>query len=75
MQRAAKAPAKTAAKAKAVIAEDSAKPAKAYKAAVNAANDPLPPAKRAAAKKAVKTAARKAPAKKAAAKKASKKAA
>ena len=79
MQRAAKAPAKTvsktAAKAKVVVAEDSAKPAKAYKAAVNAANDPLPPAKRAAAKKATKTAARKAPAKKAAAKTASKKAA
>ncbi len=79
MQRAAKAPAKApakaAAKAKTAVAEDSAKPAKAYKAAVNAANDPRPPAKRAAAKKAVKPVARKAPAKKPVAKKASKKAA
>ncbi len=75
MQRAAKAPAKAPAKAKTSVVEDSAKPAKAYKAAVNAANDPLPPAKRAAAKKAAKSVARKAPAKKPAAKKASKKAA
>ena len=87
MQRAAKAPAKAAAKAPAkapakspaksrtLVAAESGKPGKAYKAAVNAANDPLPPAKRAAAKKAVKSAARKAPAKKPAAKKAGKKAA
>ncbi len=79
MQRAAKAPAKagakTATKAKAVVAEDSAKPAKAYKSVVNAANDPKPPAKRAAARKATKTAARKTPAKKVAARKAVKKAA
>ena len=79
MQRAAKVPAKAvakpSAKAKPLVAEDSGKPAKAYKAALNAANDPLPPAKRAAAKKAAKSAARKAPAKKPAAKKAGKKAA
>jgi len=71
----AKAPAKAPAKSRTLVAEESGKPGKAYKAAVNAANDPLPPAKRAAAKKAVKSAARKAPAKKPAAKKAGKKAA